>query len=96
MLVRGDGLADTMSRYLIRRIEEHPAIVLRTHTEIVTLEGDLSVERVRVRDNRTGTVETLDIGHVFMMTGAVPNTAGWRAAWRSMARDSSRPDRTLA
>ena len=61
MLVRGNGLADTMSRYLIRRIEEHPAIVLRTHTEIVALEGDLSVERVRVRDNRTGNVETLDI-----------------------------------
>ena len=74
ILVRGAGLADTMSRYLIRRIEDHPAIVLRTQTEIVALEGDLSVERVGVRDNRTGTVETLDISHVFMMTGAVPNT----------------------
>ena len=74
VLVRGTGLADTMSRYLIRRIEEHPAIVLRTQAEIVALEGNLSVERVRVRDNRTGHVETLDISHVFMMTGAVPNT----------------------
>lgn len=74
VLVRGTGLADTMSRYLIRRIEDHPAVVLRTETEIVALEGDLSVERVRVRDNRTGNVETLDISHVFMMTGAVPNT----------------------
>ena len=35
MLVRSDGLADTMSRYLIRRIEENPAIVLHTRTEIV-------------------------------------------------------------
>ena len=74
VLVRGAGLADTMSRYLIRRIEDHPAIVLRTQAEIVALEGDLSVERVRVRDNQTGNVETLDISHVFMMTGAVPNT----------------------
>jgi thioredoxin reductase (NADPH) len=74
VLVRGAGLAETMSRYLIRRIEEHPAIVLRTQTEIVALEGELSVERVGVRDNRTGNVETLDISHVFMMTGAVPNT----------------------
>ncbi len=74
ILVRGTGLADTMSRYLIRRIEEHPAIVLRTQAEIVALEGELNVERVRVRDNQTGSVETLDLSHVFMMTGAVPNT----------------------
>ncbi len=38
MLVRGHDLAHTMSRYLIRRIEEDPAIVLRTCTEIVALE----------------------------------------------------------
>ena len=74
ILVRGAGLADTMSRYLIRRIEEHPAIVLRTQAEIVALEGELNVERVRVRDNQTGSVETLGLSHVFMMTGAVPNT----------------------
>jgi thioredoxin reductase (NADPH) len=76
MLVRGDGLADTMSRYLIRRIEDNPTIVLRTHTEIVALEGNGHLERVRWRDDRTGDVETNDIRHVFMMTGAVPNT-GW-------------------
>jgi thioredoxin reductase (NADPH) len=76
ILVRGDGLKETMSRYLIRRIEESPAIVLRTRAEIVALEGDRHLERVRWRDNRTGSSETNDIGHVFMMTGAVPNT-GW-------------------
>jgi thioredoxin reductase (NADPH) len=76
MLVRGPGLAETMSRYLIRRIEENPAIVLRTHTEIVALDGDGGLERVRWRDDQTGEVESHDIGHVFMMTGAVPNT-GW-------------------
>jgi thioredoxin reductase (NADPH) len=75
MLVRGAGLADTMSRYLIRRIEENPAIVLRTHAEIVALEGDRHVERARWRDNQTGRLETNNIRHVFMMTGAVPNTA---------------------
>ena len=58
----------------IRRIEDNPAIVLRTHTEIVALEGNGHLERVRWRDNRTGSVETHDIRHVFMMTGAVPNT----------------------
>jgi thioredoxin reductase (NADPH) len=75
MLVRGEGLADTMSRYLIRRIEDNPAIVLRTRTQIVALEGNGHLERVRWRDDRSGDVETNDIRHVFMMTGAVPNTA---------------------
>ena len=54
MLVRGSGLAESMSRYLIRRIEQNPAIVLRTHTEIVALEGSNHLERVRWRDDQTG------------------------------------------
>jgi thioredoxin reductase (NADPH) len=74
MLVRSGGLVDSMSRYLIRRIEESPNIALRTHTEISALEGSDHLERVRWRDNRTGTSETRDISHVFIMTGAAPNT----------------------
>jgi thioredoxin reductase (NADPH) len=75
MLVRGSGLAETMSRYLIRRIEQNPAIVLRTNSEIVALQGSNHLERVRWRDDRTGKIETHDIKHVFVMTGAVPSTA---------------------
>jgi thioredoxin reductase (NADPH) len=74
LLVRGPGLADTMSRYLIRRIEENPSIVLRTRTEIVALEGDGSLERIQWRHNENGGIEGHDIAHVFMMTGATPNT----------------------
>ncbi len=74
MFVRSDGLAETMSRYLIRRIEDNPSITLRTRTEIVALEGNDHLERVRSRDNRSGSVESHDIKHVFLMTGAVPNT----------------------
>ena len=74
MLVRAKGLAETMSRYLIRRIEQNPAIVLRTNTEIVALEGGNHLERVRWRDQQTGNIETHDIRHVFLMTGAVPGT----------------------
>ena len=74
VLVRGRGLAETMSRYLVRRIEESPNIVLRTGTEIVALEGNGSLARVRWRDDRTGDVEAHDIRHVFLMMGAVPNT----------------------
>jgi thioredoxin reductase (NADPH) len=76
MLVRGSGLADTMSRYLIRRIEDNPAIVLHTLAEITSLEGNGHLERVQWRDNRTGAIESGAIRHVFLMTGAVPNT-GW-------------------
>jgi thioredoxin reductase (NADPH) len=75
ILVRKDGLAETMSRYLVRRIEDHPKIVLRTRTELVTLEGDRHLDRVQWRDGRTGALETHDIRHAFMMTGAIPNTA---------------------
>ena len=74
MLVRAEGLAASMSRYLIRRIEDSPAINLQTCTEIVALEGNEHLERVELRNNRTGSVETRDVRHVFVMTGAVPNT----------------------
>ena len=76
VVVRSAGLAESMSRYLIRRIEENPKIVLRTHSEIVALEGHQHLERVSWRDTQTGTVEAHDIRHVFVMMGAVPNT-GW-------------------
>src|SRR2546425_7366915 len=74
MVIRAAGLADSMSRYLIRRIEDHPAIVRHVHTEIVSLEGNGHLERVAWRDNRGGGIETHGIRHVFTMTGAVPST----------------------
>jgi thioredoxin reductase (NADPH) len=74
VLVRAAGLAESMSRYLIRRIEHHPGIVLRSRTEIVALEGANHLERVSWCDNETGTVTRRDIRHLFSMTGAVPST----------------------
>ena len=74
MLVRSQGLADTMSRYLIRRIEENPAIALRTHTELTALEGNGWLERLRWRNRQSGAEEARDIRHVFLMTGASPST----------------------
>src|SRR6185369_8157843 len=68
MLIRGRGLAETMSRYLIRRIEDSERIVLRTCTEITALEGDDHLERVSWRKDKEST-ETHDIRHVFVMTG---------------------------
>jgi thioredoxin reductase (NADPH) len=74
VLVRAGGLAQSMSRYLIRRIEQNPAISLRTNSEIVGLEGSNHLERVRWRDQRAARIETHDIRHLFLMTGAVPGT----------------------
>lgn len=74
ILVRSSGLAESMSRYLIRRIEENPNIELRTHTEVVNVEGEFHLERVHWRNNQSGNVEVKNIRHIFAMTGAVPST----------------------
>jgi thioredoxin reductase (NADPH) len=74
MLVRSGGLADSMSRYLIRRIEQIPSIEVRTNCEIVAVEGGTHLERVRWHDGNSDREYTEPIRHVFVMTGAVPAT----------------------
>jgi thioredoxin reductase (NADPH) len=74
MLVRSAGLADSMSRYLIRRIEESPRITLRTRTEIVALSGKTELETVRWHNRATGETEDRPLRHVFCMMGASPCT----------------------
>jgi thioredoxin reductase (NADPH) len=74
MLVRSGQLSDTMSRYLIQRIEENPVIELHYHTEIVGLDGDTQLECVTWRDKNTGETSTLDIRYVFIMAGGSPRT----------------------
>jgi thioredoxin reductase (NADPH) len=74
LLVRAGGLAETMSRYLVRRIEQNPSIELRTNCELVAVDGDAHLERVRWRDGSSGRESMEAIRHVFVMTGAVPAT----------------------
>ncbi len=74
MLVRAAQLSDTMSRYLIQRIDENPNIDLHYKTEIVGLEGDTSLERVTWLDKNSGETSTHDIRHLFIMAGASPRT----------------------
>jgi len=59
---------------LIRRIEESPKITLHIFTEIEAVEGGNHVESVRWRNKQTGKTETHNIRHIFVMTGASPNT----------------------
>jgi len=74
MLVRSGQLSDTMSRYLIQRIEENPAIEMHYRTEIIGLDGDTQLERVTWQDKNTGETSTHDIRHLFIMAGASPRT----------------------
>jgi thioredoxin reductase (NADPH) len=63
-----------MSRYLIRRIEKTPTIALHPHAEIEALEGGDHLECVHWRNNQTGQIDEQNIRHIFVMTGANPNT----------------------
>ena len=75
MLVRGARLADSMSDYLVGRIDASPRITLRTRTEIAALAGDRHLESVTWRHRDSGETETHPIRHVFLMIGAAPNSA---------------------
>jgi len=74
VLIRGPSLAASMSRYLIRRIEDTPNITLHTNTRIIALSGDSGLEQVTWETD--GVRTAVPIRHVFSMTGAKPNT-GW-------------------
>jgi thioredoxin reductase (NADPH) len=73
ILVRSGALSDTMSRYLIQRIEASPSIEIHFKTEIVGLEGDSHLQRVIWREHN-GETSTHAIQHVFIMAGASPRT----------------------
>jgi thioredoxin reductase (NADPH) len=75
VLVRGPGLAESMSRYLIQRIEDSSNVTLRARTQIDMLQGTDRLEQIRWRQVDTGKSETRPIHHLFLMTGADPNTA---------------------
>ncbi len=74
ILIRGASLASSMSRYLIRRIEETPNITLHPRTRVVGLEGSDHLEKVSWVDDARGETTTHPIRHLFSMAGAKPNT----------------------
>jgi thioredoxin reductase (NADPH) len=76
--MRGPGLTDSMSRYLISRIEACTEITLRPYTEIIALEGNGNLQKVTWRESKTGKTEVHNIPHLFLMTGASPNSAWLR------------------
>jgi thioredoxin reductase (NADPH) len=74
MLVRSDSLRQTMSRYLIRRIEESQNIELLTNTEVISLAGKDHLETVEWRNTKTEDVQSRPIIALFSMIGAIPNS----------------------
>ncbi|SEL72670.1 thioredoxin reductase (NADPH) [Roseateles sp. YR242] len=74
ILVRGPGLAETMSRYLIDRIKSTSNIELIPHQEICRLEGGSTLEAVTWRDRRSGQERRLATQHLFLFIGAEPET----------------------
>lgn len=73
ILVRAPDLAESMSAYLIRRIEDAPNITLHTRTQVTELDGANRLDRV-VWTTAGAAPQPQDLHHVFLMTGAAPNT----------------------
>ena len=74
ILVRSDGLAATMSDYLVQRIARSTAITLHTRSEIVGLDGEERLQQVTWRHRDTGELTARPVGNMFVMIGAEPCT----------------------
>jgi len=74
MLVRAADLAESMSRYLIQRIVGNPSIELLCNSELAGLEGENDLDEVSWINKQTGQVRSAPARHLFIMTGASPNT----------------------
>ena len=74
MLVRGDSLSATMSRYLIDQIEKTPNIQLWTHASVIEVHGETHLEEISVQCSDTNTVERVPASAMFIYIGALPRT----------------------
>src|SRR4051812_47425955 len=74
VVLRGDGLAHTMSRYLVERVEARRNIELAARTEVSAVDGNGRLEHADLRNRDDGTVERVPVFAVFVMIGADPCT----------------------
>jgi thioredoxin reductase (NADPH) len=75
LVVRGDDLAENMSRYLVERIEASPAVEILRHTEVREVVGEGKLEAVIVEDTHTGERRRVEARLLFVFIGAKPHTA---------------------
>lgn len=78
IVVRGAGLAASMSQYLCRRIDDAPNVTVRTHTGVAGVHGDDWLRELTLRDTRTGEERTVPAHAVFICIGGHPRTASTR------------------
>ena len=75
LIVRGPGLEENMSSYLVERITARPNVEILTETTVIALEGqDGILEAIRCRSDRTGDERKFAIRHLYTFIGADPNT----------------------
>lgn len=72
MVVRRDELR--ASKIMQSRVMNHPNIIVHWNSEVFDIEGDPSVERVLVKNNKTGAIQSLEVGGFFVAIGHKPNT----------------------
>lgn len=78
LLIRGDDLGKSMSRYLVDQIEQHPRVTVHRNTELRAVRGAKYLDELVVEDNRTGARDTIRAHALFVFIGATPQTA-WLA-----------------
>ena len=102
VLIRGDSLQTSMSRYLIDQIDETDNISLKVNTEVVAVDGGDRLETVKIKNNKNGSTETIPADAMFIFIGAVPSTslledvvelseAGFVYTGQDLIRDGRRP-----
>ena len=74
LLVRGDGLASTMSQYLIDQIQQTPNIQIWAHASVAELHGDKRLEEVSILCSDTDKIERVPASSMFIFIGALPRT----------------------
>jgi thioredoxin reductase (NADPH) len=74
LLVRGDGLASTMSQYLIDQIQQTPNIQIWAHASVAELHGDKRLEEVSILCSNTDKIERVPASSMFIFIGALPRT----------------------
>ena len=74
LLVRGDGLASTMSQYLIDQIQQTPNIQIWAHASVAELHGDKRLEEVSILCSDTDKIERVPASSIFIFIGALPRT----------------------
>jgi thioredoxin reductase (NADPH) len=104
LVVRGDSLKSTASKYLIDRVEASPTIEVQADTEVVALHGGSCLDAVTLRNHSTGRTERVETHWLFVCIGGLPNTAwaieagvrrdeaGYLVTGPDLARDGHRPD----